>query len=146
MEWWLIWLIVAALLVIIELLTNFIASFCVAVGCLVAMALSLIGCGINAQLLGLAIGMVVAFIVLAPLMRKLYRKDTKCKNESGSNMDALIGRIVIVSEEIPVKGIGRVKVDGVNWQARCEDNESIAVGTSVKIVGNDSIILNVERI
>ncbi len=144
-DYWLMWLIIAALLVIVELFTNFIASFCIAVGCLVAMVLSVVDLDFDVQLLGLVIGTVVAFIVIAPIMRKFYRKGSKYEKESASNMEALVDRVVIVSETIPKNGVGRVKVDGDSWQARSVEDEAIEMGAKVRIKGNESIVLLVER-
>ena len=53
---WLLWLIIAAILVIIELLTSMIATFCLATGCLIAMVCALLDWGVEAQLIGAIIG------------------------------------------------------------------------------------------
>ncbi len=146
MENWLIWLIVMAILVIIELLTSLIATFCLAVGCLCAMVVSLAHLGLEAQLIAVIVGTVVAFAVFAPKIRRWQKtREEQRGNCVVSNMDALKGRVVEVIEEIPANGLGRVRVDGDRWQARC--NESIIpVGAQVRIIGYDSIILEVEQI
>lgn len=147
MEIWLIWLIVAALLIIVELLTMWIATFCIAVGCLAAMAVALLGLSLEWQIGALAIGGVVGFVLFAPFVRRLYDKAGRHRSvESLSNMDALIGREVRVIEAIPVDGVGRVKVDGDNWQVRTHAGVAVDVGTKVRIIGYDSIILDVEVI
>lgn len=61
---WLLWLIIAAILVIIELLTSMIATFCLATGCLIAMVCALLDWGVEAQLIGAIIGTVIAFILV----------------------------------------------------------------------------------
>lgn len=60
---WLLWLIIAAILIIIELLTSMIATFCLAAGCLIAMVCALLG-WVEAQLIGAIIGTVIAFILV----------------------------------------------------------------------------------
>lgn len=60
---WFLWLIIAAILIIIELLTSMIATFCLAAGCLIAMVCALLG-GIEAQLIVAIIGTVIAFILV----------------------------------------------------------------------------------
>lgn len=145
MENWLIWLIIAALLVIIELFTFVVATFCLAVGSLLAMVVALWGLGLEMQLLALAVGTVLAFVIFAPIIRRWQKNKEKEKGISvASNMDALIGRVVEVIEEIPSHGVGRVKVDGDRWQARSCDGKEVPGGTRVRIVGYDSIILEVE--
>lgn len=67
---WLLWLIAAAILVIVELLTNTFAAFCLVGGCALALATSLIGFGIEAQLTAAAIGSVLSFIAFKPLTKR----------------------------------------------------------------------------
>ena len=139
---WQLWLILAAILVIIELLTGTFAAFCLVGGCIVAMIGALCGGGLKLQLILLTFGTVVTFLAIRPtLLRK--RAATK----PASNMDALIGRIVTVTDDIRPGAIGRVKADGDNWQAVASDNQaSIPAGCQVRIIGYDSIILRVEQI
>lgn len=147
MENWLIWLIIAAVLVVIELFTFIVATFCLAIGALLAMIISLMGLGWEAQLITLAIGSVFAFVVFAPMIRK-WQKNKETRNGTGtaSNMDALLGRVVEVMQSIPSHGIGRVKVDGDSWQVVCKDGSEVSAGERVRIVGYDSIILEVEKL
>lgn len=147
MENWLIWLIVMAILIIVELLTSLIATFCLAVGCLCAMVVSLVSLGLEAQLIALIVGTIIAFAVFAPKIRRWQRsREDKCGNNAVSNMEALKGRVVEIIEDIPENGIGRVRVDGDRWQARSNDGCPISQGAQVRITGYDSIILNVERL
>lgn len=60
---WFLWLIIATILIIIELLTSMIATFCLAAGCLIAMVCALLG-GIEAQLIVAIISTVIAFILV----------------------------------------------------------------------------------
>lgn len=147
METWLIWLIIAALLVIIELFTFLVATFCLSVGCLFAMIMSIFDLSLEMQLVGLIAGTVIAFIAFAPMIRR-WQKDKEQSRGNGmaSNMDALINRVVDVVEPIPAYGVGRVKVDGDRWQARCTDGSEVPAGARVRITGYDSIILDVEKI
>ena len=146
MESWLIWLIIMSVLIIIELLTSLIATFCLAVGCLSAMVVSLVGLGLEAQLIAVIVGTVVAFAVFAPKIRRWQKtREDQRGNYVASNMDALKGRVVEVIEEIPANGLGRVRVDGDRWQARCNEG-IIPAGAQVRIVAYDSIIHEVERI
>lgn len=141
---WLFWLILAALMTVIELLTNTFAFFCLVGGCLVALIVEILGFGLEAQLLGAAIGTVIAFIAFFPLMRK-HRAEQQART-SPSNMDALIGRTATVVQPIEAGQTGRAKIDGDNWQIRSADNSAINAGEQVRVVGYDSIILTVERI
>ena len=134
---WLLWLIAAAILVIVELLTNTFAAFCLVGGCALALATSLIGFGIEAQLTAAAIGSVLSFIK--------RQAEARRHRDCLSNMDALIGRTTTVTEAIGGNTPGRVRIDGDNWQAVSADASPIDVGTKVRVTGYDSIILTVER-
>ena len=78
METWLIWLIIAALLVIIELFTFLVATFCLSVGCLFAMIMSIFDLSLEMQLVGLIAGTVIAFIAFAPMIRR-WQKNKEQK-------------------------------------------------------------------
>ena len=141
---WIIWLIIAAALIIVELLTNTFAAFCLVGGCLIALIASLAGLGITAQLIGAAIGTVAAFIALLPLIRKM-REKRKSRN-TGSNMDALIGRVAILDQPILPGQPGRLSIDGTSWQAAANGNSKIPAGEKVRVTGYDSIVLEVESL
>ncbi len=140
---WLWWLIAAAVLVIIELLTNTFAAFCLVGGCVLALLASVLGFGINVQLLAAAIGTVVAFIAFKPLIKK--QAQARHSRENPSNMDALIGRTTTVDEPIGEHQPGRVRIDGDNWQAVSADGSAIDKGAKVTVTGYDSIILTVVK-
>ena len=148
MEIWIIWLIAAAVLVVLELITGMVASFCMSIGCLAAMIVSYITPDVKIQLLAFAIGTIFSFIFLAPVIRK-WQKNKGDKNPitQNSNMDALIGRVVVVTQTIPADGdLGRIKIDGDNWQARSVIGEEIEEGRKVRVVSYDSIIIEVEKV
>ncbi len=140
---WLWWLIAAAILVIVELLTNTFAAFCLVGGCALALVAALIGFGIEVQLVAAAIGSVIAFIAFKPLIKK--QAEARHNRENLSNMDALIGRVTVVDEPIEEHRPGRIIIDGDNWQAVSADGTAMEKGTKVKVISYDSIILTVAR-
>ena len=148
MEIWVMWLIATAVLVIIELITGMVASFCLAIGCLASMIVSLFSTSVNMQLLALAIGTILSFIFLAPVIRKWQQqKGEKNPKTQNSSMDALIGRTVVVTQTIPADGeLGRIRIDGDNWQARSISGAEIEEGRKVRVVSYDSIIIEVEEV
>ena len=80
MEAWIIWLIIAAVLVIVEVLSQMVWTLCLAVGCLGSLVAALWGVGTVWQIVVLAIVSVMAFIVLMPLFKKWH--DRRHKLES----------------------------------------------------------------
>ena len=143
LEVWHLWLIAAVALIIIELFTSMIATFCLAIGCVAACLAALFDAGTGIQLLVLAIASVVAFALIPPLVKK-HRLASRDGSDDVSNMGALIGRSATVVEPIRPGEKGRVKVDGDNWQAVAPGGGSFEVGDVVKITGYDSIVLSVE--
>ena len=147
MEIWIMWLIATAVLVVVELITGMVASFCLAIGCMASMIVSCITPEVEMQLLALAIGTILSFIFIAPVIRRWQNnKAEKNPKSQNSNMDALIGREVYVTDTIPQEGgVGRVRIDGDSWQARSISGKEVVQGKKVKVVSYDSIIIEVEE-
>jgi membrane protein implicated in regulation of membrane protease activity len=145
MEPWIIWLIAFLLLAVVEVMTQWLTTFCLAVGCLVALICTWADVSFNYQLIALGISALVSFVFAAPYFKKLHQLKGE-KSKAQSNMDALIGRKATVIEAINADRPGRVKVDGDNWQARSVDGSVIANSVTVEVVDYDSIILIVKSL
>lgn len=144
MEIWLIWLIVAAVLVVIEVLTQMMWALCLSVGALAAMICALFGLGFTWQAVALAAGAVGFYLIMLPWFRK--RWDKKSAHTARTGMDALLGRTATVTSEIRPGELGRARIDGDNWQVKAPGvNEPIHRGEEVVVSSYDSIILTVER-
>lgn len=142
MEAWLIWLCAAFILLLVELLSQAVWAFCLAIGCLAAALLSPFVSSLALQ--GIAIGVftLLAWLLLAPVVRKWEHKRSK---SARTGMDALLGRKAIVTDEIRPGEIGRARIDGDCWQVKAPGVEStIRRGEEVTVTAYDSIILTVE--
>ena len=73
-------------------------------------------------------------------LRYLHKND----DHRVSNGDALIGQTGRVSKTIPAGGDGRVAIGGDDWKAISNSKEPIPVGTAVRVVSRESIIITVE--
>ena len=142
MEIWITWLIVAALLIVIEVLSQMMWALCLAVGALAAMVCSLCGLDMIWQVVALGVASALAYIVFLPIFRRWHeRSDLR---EARTGMDALLGRKAIVTHEIRPGQLGRARIDGDNWQVQAPSVcEVIPDGTEVVVTGYDSIILTV---
>lgn len=144
MEAWHIWVIVALVFVIVEIFTSGFAVMCISFGCLFGAGASALDWDIKWQLLLFAIGTVLAFLTVRPLIYKFFYKKS---NEVKTNVDALIGRRAIVTERIEGElRPGRIKVDGDDWKAVSTIEEPIEAGEAVEITAIDSIIVTVKKI
>ena len=144
MEVWHIWVIVALVFVIVEIFTTGFAVMCISFGCLFGAAASALDWDIKWQLLAFAVGTVLAFMTVRPLVYKFFYKKGQ---EVKTNAEALVGRRAIVTERIEGElHPGRVKIDGDDWKAVCESAEPIEVGAAVEITAINSVILTVKKI
>ena len=144
MEAWHIWVIIALVFVIIEIFTTGFAVMCISFGCLFGAAVSLFELDVKWQLLAFAVGTVLAFLTVRPLVYKFFYKKGQ---EVKTNAEALVGRRAIVTERVGDEmHPGRVKVDGDDWKAISLDAEPIEVGDTVEIMAINSIIVTVKKI
>ena len=136
---WLLWLIVSFVCLIVELSSGDFYFVCFALGALISIIFAAFDAPFIAQLLAWVISSVLCLVFVRPsLVRRLHNKA-----ERKSNADALIGRQAKVTEVIPADGYGYVQIDGDLWRAVSADNAEITVGTIVKVIERNSIILTV---
>lgn len=140
---WELWLIVAIVCLIIEMLVIADGSLyviCFAIGALATALASVAVDNIYAQIIIWAVASVLSIFLIRPTLRKYFHHDKDVKK---SNTDAIIGRTGRVSEDIVAGGYGRVALDGDDWKAVAADGQAIAKGTSVEILSRDSLIITV---
>lgn len=142
MEIYVVWLITALVLLIVELFTASFGVVCFSFGAAAAGIAAYCGLSTMWQLLIFSVVSFIAFVFVRPFVVKFLLKK---KDEVLTNADAIVGRIAVVTEEInPDKNTGRVKIDGDDWKAEASD--IIPVGEKVEVVSRESIILNVKSI
>ncbi|MBQ7532903.1 MAG: NfeD family protein [Bacteroidales bacterium] len=142
---WQIWLLVAALFVVIEIFTSGFAVACFSVGCVFGAILAACDLSLTWQFVAFAVGTFLAFILIRPVVMRYLDKKTN-DNHVKTNMDSIIGKTAVVTEKIEENGFGRVKIDGDDWKAQTSDGSAVEVGTKVKIEAFESIILTVKKL
>ena len=144
MEVWHYWVIIALVFVIVEMFTTGFAVMCISFGCLFGALASVLDWEFKWQLLAFAVGTALAFLTVRPLVYKFFYKKGQ---EIKTNVDALVGRMAIVTERIEGQlHPGRVKLDGDDWKAVSLDKEPIEVGEAVEITAINSVIVTVKKI
>lgn len=145
MEIWIIWIIIAGVLLIVELLTQMMWSLFLAIGAVFAMVAALLGFDLGLQLCVLVVASLVAFPLLGPILKKRgYLRMAQRSRDTKTGMDALLGRKAVITHEIKPGELGRGRIDGDNWQVRAPGVKTlIPRGTEVVVTGYDSIILDV---
>ncbi|MDE7093775.1 MAG: NfeD family protein, partial [Oscillospiraceae bacterium] len=72
---------------------------------------------------------IILLCVPRPIVKKL-----QVKNILPENIDLEVGKLAIVIQDISnTENSGRVKIGGVNWRARTEDNQVFKTGETVRV-------------
>ncbi|MBO5087712.1 MAG: NfeD family protein [Lachnospiraceae bacterium] len=135
------WLLLAAIFIVIELVTLGLTTIWFAGGAFVAAIAGACGANLVVQV----ILFLVVSIVLLVLTRPIAVKHLDSKIEK-TNSEALIGQTAVVSQEINnVNATGQAKINGMEWTARAKnDGAIIPAGTNVTIVEISGVKLIVE--
>ena len=141
MELWAIYIIIAIVAVLIEMFAP--TLFCInfAIGGIITAIISIFWGNFTTSLLIFFAVSLLSIFLVRPLLINLIKKDSKADFNA-----QYLGKTVKCIEPInTVKGA--VTIYDERWEARLQnEGEEIPAGTDVKIVGNDSLILFVERI
>ncbi len=132
MEPWLLWLLVAVVLAVGEMLTLslFVAPF--AGGALAAAVVAWLGLGGLASWATFLVVSAVLLIALRPLARAHGRTAPQLRTGTA----ALTGRSALVIERIANhEGVGAIRLDGELWTARAYlEDDVIAAGEHVEVI------------
>lgn len=142
----LVWIIVAVLLVILEVMTQMLWALCLAVGCAGAVVASACGASFVWQFIIMGVVSLAAYVVLLPVVKRWHERQVrKDGRQARTGMDALLGRRAVVTQEIRPGHTGRVRIDGDNWQAVAPGVDgTIHAGAETIVTAYDSIILTVK--
>ena len=128
---WLLWVIAALLLGLLELISfDFVFSMLV-IGALAAAGAAFLGYGFTVQVFTFAIASVLALLLVRPALRRWIGRHSP---ETVTNADALVGRTAITLAEVTGRA-GQVKLAGETWSARAADQAAvIPEGVDVTVV------------
>ena len=140
---WLFWFFIGLVCLITEMILGTFFVFCLAIGAFLTVIFSPILCSLGLQIVVFAVLSVVSIFFVRPVMIRFLHKE---HNERLSNVDALIGRVGVVIEDIKGESNGYVKIDGDEWRAVSRDSSDILNGERVRVVKMDSLVVTVERL
>jgi membrane protein implicated in regulation of membrane protease activity len=128
---WIVWLIVAAVLGVAELLTMTFAFGLIAVAAVVAAAVGAFHLDLGIQLAAFVVAAGAGLGVVRPIAIRHIKQPPALRTGAA----ALVGRSAIVLEEVNEHS-GRVRIDGEEWSSRPYLDESlvIPVGTKVDVM------------
>jgi membrane protein implicated in regulation of membrane protease activity len=127
---WIVWLIVAAVLGVAELLTTTLAFGLIAVAAVVAAVVGAFHLDLGLQLAAFVVAAGAGLVFVRPIALRHIKQPPALR----TGVAALVGRSAIVLEEVTEHG-GRVRIDGEDWSSRPYDESLvIPVGTKVDVM------------
>lgn len=136
-----IWLVLAAVLIVAEIATLGLTTIWFAGGAIVAALLAHFGAHWLLQVLGFAAVSFVLLILTRPIAQKHLMKDVE-----KTNVEGLVGTVGLVTETIDnAKAEGVVFLDGKEWTARSTGGEIIEKDARVKVDSISGVKLMVTK-
>ena len=131
MDSWIIWLIVAAVLGVAELLTTTLAFGLIAVAAVAAAVVGAFHLSFALQIAAFAVAAGAGLGFVRPIAIRHIKQPPALRTGTA----ALVGRSAIVLEEVTEHN-GRIRIDGEEWSSRPYLDESlvIPVGTKVDVM------------
>jgi membrane protein implicated in regulation of membrane protease activity len=127
---WVVWLIIAAVLGAVEIVTVTLAFGLVAVGALVAAIAGAAGGGLPVQFGAFVVASALGLGVARPIAMRHVRQPPLLRTGAA----ALVGRSALVVEEVSAQG-GRVRIGADLWSSRPYDETLvIPAGTTVDVL------------
>lgn len=134
---WYIWLIIAGVCFIIEMLTVGFLIFWFGIGALITMVVSIFFPG-NYILQGIVF--VVSSTLLIFLTKPLAEKISKSNPKVSTNAFSIIGKKGIVSQDInPTHGVGQIKISNEIWSAKTSDDSIIKKGSEIEVISIEGV-------
>ena len=126
---WIVWLVLAALLGVAEVMTTTLAFGLLAVAAGVAAVVGGVGLGLPFQIGAFAVAAAAGLGVVRPLAVRHIRQPPLLR----TGTSALVGRSATVLEEVTAQG-GRVRIGGEVWSARSYDESQVVpAGSTVDV-------------
>lgn len=137
------WLLLAAIFIVIEIISLGLTTIWFAGGAFVAAIAAIAGAGVPIQVILFGVVSVVLLIATRPIALKHLNNKTEKTNAEG-----LIGQNAMVLQTIDnLRETGQAKVNGMEWTARAKNNSDIIPADSmVKIVEIQGVKLIVEPV
>ena len=133
---WYIWLILAGIFMIAEIVTVGFLIFWLGLGSLCAMVTSFFTDNIIIQTTVFVVTSTLFIFCTGPFAKKLTKNDKSVV----TNAFSIVGKKAIVLKDInSTDGTGQIKVDGQVWSAKCETENVIPKDTEVLVLAIDGV-------
>lgn len=139
---WQIWLLLAGLFFIGEMITVGFLIFWLGIGALLAMIVSFFTTNIIIQTAVFVISSIILILATKPFVKRFV--DVKKTN---TNVFSIIGKKALVIKEIdPINAKGQIKVNSEIWSAESENGEKIEEGSEVEIIKINGVKTIVKKV
>lgn len=135
-----VWLGIAVVLAVIEAFTMGLSTIWFAGGAVVAAVAAFFGASELIQILIFLLVSGVLVIFTRPIAQKKLRVG-----KEKTNVDMVIGKTAVVTEEITPYQTGQVKLGGQEWTAMAEDEGVIQKGELVAVCAVEGVKLIVKK-
>ncbi len=133
------WIILFAVLILIEIFTINLVSIWFAIGALTSFLVSLLTDSTWIQILTFILVSIITLLLTKKIVSKLKDKEV-----TPTNLDRVIGTVGLVTKKISLLEPGEVKAGGKMWSAI--SNENIDINTEVKILSIEGVKLIVKKV
>ena len=138
---WQVWAAIAVVCLILELSSGDFFIICFSIGAVFGAVAAVAGLNIYWQLAIFALFSAISIFTVRPVALRWLHKN---EPDRVSNADALLGRHGRVVEAIKAGGYGRVAIDGDIGKAVTNEQQDIAEGSTVIVIGRESTIIEVK--
>ena len=137
-----IWLIIMAVMIVVEISAPGLVSIWFAAGSLAAYIAAILGANTAIQVMVFVLVSIVLLLLTRPLAKKFINERA-----AKTNKDTIPGRTAIVTEEVNnLNATGHVMIDGLPWTARAaSEEEIIPVGEEVVVESIEGVKCIVKR-
>ncbi len=131
MEAWVVWVVIGVVLLVAEATTSAFVAIYFGLAAIITAAIAAAGLDLPIQLLAFAVLSGGGLLLTRPALKRAAGKATGIR----TGVDAMPGRVGVVTRAIAGLEPGQVKVGGETWTARCYyDEEAIPLGSRVEVV------------
>ena len=135
-----IWLVILAIMIVLEIISLGLTTIWFGIGAIGAAVVAWMGYGIWVQLFVFAVLSVIAMAVFRPIAVRYLNRDKEKKN-----VEDVVVNIVVVTKDINnEQATGEVRLNGIEWTARSQDGRVIPKEDKVTVVSVEGVKLIVK--
>lgn len=140
----LMWFIFFMIFIVMEMATVALVSIWFALGSIAALITAVFIKSILIQTIVFILVSIFALVITKPFLDKFHNKKI-----IPTNLDIVVGKIGIVTDEITLDKMGEVAIDGKKWTAAIDKTSSLdtfPIGSKIKILSIDGVKLMVKEV